>query len=669
MKPILLFALVLTLTNALASPVTDSIPDNSYPALFRSAYQPIFRLTEEDITHLPFTNIIEVINGRFPFVFADPPSTSQYTFLVDGYLALNINSINVSQIALIEYYPVSLDPGGGFLALKGTFVITTKARNAGRSGFSIRSQGGITMPTEKIYLSPGQFKLDLQNGFFTHQEIGYDHVGKKLQLSASGSFTSSPDPSYNMTDATGMFWQTNDISNNRVRFSMFGGYAINKKVRVSLALLGTSLREKTEGYSENTPLGRLSDFRFQDDVPYYGGAIGVDLNLSPYFSNTLQVEYSRWKSRNNFEQMLYAKPPTIPGPDQYAESYHETRNSRVAVINTMRGTFDVNKPTVFGWQFIVRYHELDTDGKYWFRVSQPPGTLFQYNEGEFFEKQRLFALMPGVSLNVSNRVIAQAGITYETDRDRYVNYKSKVLPYVGVRWNIPVDGTKLSDLQIHSSISQSPWANNSRDPLDFYQRPGTDPVTSPYYAPDLKYGYTWITGINAGFGNNRITSSVNFLLGNVYTTVLIPGGQFDNRKINRSGISLDAQAAIANSESFSCKLRTMLFYERFDFTGPKPAPVIYVENPLLNDDLSPQVRGSISADVTAGRFFAQVQGLLRFRDEGYNDDLSGEREPLSNHGLTFLVIGYSFGSENPNGFKCDVSVQTRNLLMMKEPRA
>ena len=268
------------------------------------------------------------------------------------------------------------------------------------------------------------------------------------------------------------------------------------------------------------------------------------------------------------------------------------------------------------------------------------------------------------------------GVTYESNSELQDDER-KILPYAGVNWTAPLKGTKLSTLQIHSSFAKAPAANFKSDLLDTYGRPGNEPGASPIFGMGaLKYGYNWITGINAGFGNNRIMTSVNFLVGHVYPAVIfpVPGGPalVANQKIKRNGISLDIQAAIANNGNFSCKLRTMVFYERFKYSGPGTVNEdLYFANPMLNDDLSPQVRGSVSVDMTAGKFFMQVQGLVRFRDEGYNnvDAFTRERIPISNHGLTFLVVGYSFGSEKSKGLQCDVSVQTRNLAMMKEPRA
>ena len=81
MKPLLLFVLMLFAMHARSQDTADLVVTlRCFPSAKKQAHTPFFRLTEKDIKHLPFVSIMEVLNARFPFVFADPPSTSTYTF-------------------------------------------------------------------------------------------------------------------------------------------------------------------------------------------------------------------------------------------------------------------------------------------------------------------------------------------------------------------------------------------------------------------------------------------------------------------------------------------------------------------------------------------------------------------------------------------------------------
>ena len=649
MKPILVFALVLITTHARSNSTVDSIPQR--PDLIQSTYEPIFRITEEDITRLPFTDIIEVINGRFPFVFADRPSSSEYTFLVDGHLILNINSINITQIALIEYYPVSFDPGGGSLSLKGTFVITTKARRGGGSGLNIRSQGGLAMSNEKAYFNPTQFKLKFSDEFFTHQEVGYDHAGKKLQLSVGGSLTSSPDPSYERTDDAASMKLSSNNQWRRVRVSLLGGYQVTAKLRLSLALLGTWLQDDFDAKTEQTGAGGLSTYNNQEDLPYYGAAIGVEFKPSSYFNNTLRIEYSKLKQENNYDEYSYGQIPNV-----HSAYFYQRKTSDLAVINTSNGTFNKSQQVELGWQLTIKYHDWNEDLYYRSVAERPPGVIFLFNDGSSSKGQHTLAVMPGLSINVNRRFNAQVGVTYDSEL-------SGVHPYAGIRWHAPFrTGSKVPAFVIHSTIEKEPHINYTNNLLEKNPRPGSDPINgvAPAFR-ESKYGYTWVSGINTG--NDRFRAALNILLGELYSPVDLSG--IGTVKVKRSGVSLDLQATLASRENFSCKLRTLFFYERY-----KPAQTgSYSNHPMMNDDLSPQVRGSVSLDMAAGNFFLQVQGLVRFRDEGFNQPTAAERKPVANHGLTFLVAGYRFHIEKLSNLQCDLSLQTRNLALMKEPRA
>lgn len=676
MKPQLLFAAVLIMSTAWGNPI-DSLPGKSDPAMFVSTYKPAFRLTAKDIERLPFTNIMEVINGRFPFVFADPPSASAYTWLVDGYVALNVNAINVSQIALIEFYPVSFDAGSGSLSSRGTFVISTKASKPGvaPAGFVVRSQGGVILPTEKTYGPPGSgLKHDVENDYFTHQEVGYNHAGSKFRLSAGVSYTRNPNPSFTLSNDQNTFNQTYEQQYNRWRVSAMGDYYPIEKLRISLALAGALLKYETAGETGMSGTN-VSNYN-SGDVKYGGVAAAVEYRHSPGFTNTLQFEYAPRTSDMEAHVVNFGLPPGGPNPDIHRFDKSDQEFKRMAVINTAKGIFNANRPVEFGWQVILRYHRLKEETSSSSRLARSDGTTILYNDSHFDRKDRTSSIMPGISVRIKKNFVAQAGAVWDSWQGPgfpSVN-NDEWLPYGGISWNIPMSGNGLSSLEFHSTYGKALQFNYRADQLDTYSKPGYSQPSGPFsnYG-QIEAGYNWITGVNAGFAQNRIMASVNYLRGNAFPLVYIStfgGGYFvDYREVERSGVSVDVQAAIAQSEDFSCKLRTILFYERIELKeGQYVRPLIYQDNPFLNDDISPQWRGSASLDINAGNFFLQAVGMIRFKDEGYTAfPFSATRNTMSNHGLTFLVAGYTIHTKNNKQW--DLSVQTRNLAVMKEPRA
>ncbi|HEX6180615.1 MAG TPA: hypothetical protein VFZ47_05175, partial [Chitinophagaceae bacterium] len=311
-------------------------------------------------------------------------------------------------------------------------------------------------------------------------------------------------------------------------------------------------------------------------------------------------------------------------------------------------------------------------------VGPPSGPPNIITAGSLRNTERSLAAMPSFSIEVDHQLFAQAGVIYESWKNTaYLDQnKEWLLPYAGVRWEAAVRSPGLSSLSVHSSFGKSLQFNYRMDMMDIYSIPGLAPFQGPLSASDNPSpGYNWVTGINAGFLKNRILFSINYLLGNGFAGVgamPVPSSiVFEYREIKRNGLSADLIATIADKKKFSCKFRTMLFYEQVKLEEPLQGPTFRDVNSFLNDDLSPQWRGSVSLDATSGNFFLQLQGLLRFKDEGYNNHyFNGERIAVSNHGLTFLVVGYSFPlKKSDDQQRLDISLQIKNLAVMKEPRA
>ena len=676
MKPILLFALVLFTAQARSQSDTDTgrliICTIQVPLAEKQIYKPVFRLTAKDIAHLPFVSIMEVINGRFPFAFADAPSAAMYTFIVNGHLVINPNAIDVSQIALIEFYPVSFDAGSGSLSSHGTIVITTKKGATGTSRLSIRSQTGILFPTDKIATMPAPGSVArLENELFTYQEAGYSYNKGKLQFNISGSFTKHGVPDHQEESGAIMQNATHDFY--RQRLSIFGTYKASTRLHLSLSLLGTT-QMNNSGSNSLYASSQTSEYKSESDNPYAGAAFAIEYR-SQHMTNTLQFEYARTKRELDAISIFFPQPPN---PPVHNNSIYGERLSRFAVVNTTKGTFNSYGITQFGWQLMLRYHERRENTEYITLVYPPSGPPTSVTAANSSSSERSLAAMPGFNIEVNNQLFAQVGVVYDhwrntayLDRD-----KELILPYAAVRWEAPVRSPGLSSLSIHSSFGKSLQFNYRMDIMDIYSLPGFAPLQGPVFAlNNPSPGVNWITGVNTGFLNNKILFSVNYLFGNGFPGVArpVPGGTvvLEYREVKRNGLSADLVATIAERKKFSCKFRTMLFYEQVKLKEPLQGFTFRNYNPFLNDDLSPQWKGSVSLDASSGNFFLQVQGLLRFNDEGYNNfRFSGERIAVSNHGLTFLVVGYSFPlNKSDDQKRLDISLQTKNLAVMKEPGA
>ncbi len=665
MKPLLLFVLMLFAMHGRSQDDDLVVVLRCFPTEKSQAHAPFFRLTEKDLAHLPFVSIMEVLNARFPFVFADPPSTSMYTFLVDGHLVLNPNAINISQIESVEFYPVSLDAGSGSLSSRGTFVIATKRLRPGNERFNVRSQTGMMFLADKTFGS--STRKGIQNEVFTHQEVAYSFNKKKFEFNVAGSFTKTGLPTFQFTEATSLSNQSHDLF--RQRLSLFAAYRASEKLRFSLAFLGTVQQQNSAGGTEYFFPQYKYESNAENDQSYGGATIGVEYNTRPV-SNSLQVEYSHLKSTADAQYKIFYSPPSN---NRQQDDDLTGKLSRLAVVNTTKGTIYTSGLTRFGWQMILRYHESKSKINLSSVMGPPSGPPTAFSTAMFKGSERTLAIMPSIGVDLKNQLFIQAGVVFDTWKNSaYLDPKKElVLPYGDIRWVAPLKDGAVSSLHLFSTFGKSMQFNHRNDALDLYNSPG---VVAPILGPVITYGepapgYNWVTGVKAGFFKNWILFSVNYLRGNGFPGLTRPipmgGSVLEYPEVKRNGVSVDLQATIGNTKAFSGKFRTMLFYDRIELKEGSARR--YNANPFLNDEFSPQWRGCVSLDASTGNFFMQVQGLLRFRDVIYGNTQPGaEPKPESNNGLTFLVVGYSFPLNPSKPVKqLDISLQTKNLLMMK----
>jgi len=193
MRKIALFVIAIICTaGAFANTLNDSVPAQAKPA---------WTITATEIAHLPFTSIMEVLNGAVPFVFGDPIRTMEYNFIVDGMILANLNAINVSQIELIEYYPVAFTLQNGVRSARGgTFVITTKKST---NRLFVRSLTGLATGSKALMnrYTDGNY-ADFGSTLNAHEEIGYGHTTNKLHVNTALGYTRSPLPSYDLKQET-----------------------------------------------------------------------------------------------------------------------------------------------------------------------------------------------------------------------------------------------------------------------------------------------------------------------------------------------------------------------------------------------------------------------------------------------------------------------------------
>jgi hypothetical protein len=668
MRNLILAGACLLSIQSFAIPATDTVPSPpAQQALLAQSYQPVFRVTAKDIEQLPFTSLMEVLNNMFPFVADDPPIAAHYTFLIDGRLLVNPNAINPSQIALIEFYPVAFNIANASMARKGSFVITTK-KDA--KGLSVRSQTGVIIPTDNSY--PSQVytgEVDQKKDLFTHQEIGYGHNSSRLMVNTALSFTRNANPAFTARDQ-----QTTsdyDHSFQRIRFSNLLAYQVSKSVQLTGGVSLNSQRQVSD-YQHNVQANTETEQRGKDKVFFWTANAALNVRLGRTVSNSLVLEHASSRYDSDLDGIIRREPVLF---DILFDNDGLVKFKEYAVTNTLKGAIASEGSLQAGWELLLRYYQHEYESKFSSVAQEAGGMPLFVQSGMITRKERSIAAMPRLSVGLHEQLFITAGVTYDSWKlNSQSNDKNERFhPYAGIRWTMKKPAGDLYSLNIHSTYSAFRQRTAGPEYLDMYQSPQPNGIQNP--SGNEGKAKAWITGLDAGFGNNnKLVFSFNYRRGTSYLvlTAPLPGGPGPNETLEETkhtGLSAGMQLLVADKQAFSLRLKGLLFYEVLGLKDKTNEMILKTYNPILNNGDPKQWRGSVQANMTAGKFFAQAIALLRFkekRSEGFppQDNFS------NNNGLTFLLAGYTFPLRSASYTReIKFSVQGRNLLAMKQPAA
>lgn len=676
MKPTLIALACFFSIGAFANAGTDTVPAAIIkPARLQQSYQPVFKLTAKEIENLHVTSIMELLNGAFPFVFADPPVAVEYNFIYDGHLLVNANAINISQIAYIEYYPVAFDIAGGSLSAKGTFVITSENTATPGYGLIVRSQGGIIKPdTTSFGINPGnRFKATGSDEHFIHQEIAYGFSKNKLTAAASASYTRTGVPRYNITAPSGR--EDYHAEFKRTRFSANAAYKLSSKITLTA---NAFLLNQNSAHTRNVSLINFPNVTQADGARtprYWSAHATVEFKPTANITSVLQLEYADIKDDSALNSYARLSDPALNRTTTY---YNVIKDRSFAITNSFSATFIKHSNLSFGAELLIRYYEQKWNADFTQVTKQDNGFILSAARGGTKSDARSIAFMPRLSVLFLKQFFATAGLTYDDWENASFPYFSgagtppleKTFPYAGVRWNMPYPAGVVSSASVHSTYGKSWQSPARRDQLDIYL--GNMPGGGFFFDPTQKEATAnWISGLDLGFANNRLKFSVNYITGRSFPLLralaLAPiNSVIFYREVKRKALSAGFDAAIVDKEKISVKLKTILFYDHYQLKDTANQQVYKVNNPMLNE--KGQWYGTVQLMTGIGRFGLQAIALLRFKEtkttfapfQGYTTN------EFSNHGLNFLSLSYRIPLKPALLKQLEISAQARNLVTLKQ---
>jgi hypothetical protein len=674
-KPTLIVLACFFTLGVYANSSKDTVPSPIIkPGNLPQAYQPVFRLTAKEIESLHFTSIMEVINGAFPFVFADPPVAKDYNFIFDGNILVNPNAINISQIATIEYFPVAFDLAGGSLSAKGTFVITSKNAASPGYGLIVRSQGGVIKPDSTSFgLNPGgRFKATGSDEHFMHHEIAYGFSKNKFTAGASASYTGTAVPRYNITAPSGREDYFDEFK--RTRFSANVAYKLTSKIKLSANAFWNKQNSSHNRDVSLINFPNVGQVNAERKPRYWSAHAAMQFQPAANITNVLQLEYADVK--DDSASNTYARS-TNPAFNRTTISNNTIKDRSFAITNSLSATFKKNADLSFGAELLIRYYEQKLKTDFVTVTRQDDGFILSAAAASIKSDARSIAFMPRLSVQMLRQFFATAGLTYddwENSAFPYVPVSNgpsleKIFPYAGVRWNMPYPAGVVSSASVHSTYGKSWQSPVKQDLLDIYSNGN---IYGFFFSDEQKEAsVNWISGLDIGFAKNRFKFSFNCVKGSFFPLLygMTPapfGSVIFYSEVKRSGLSAGFDAAIVDKQKVSVKFKTILFYDAYELKDTANQQLIKVNNPMLNE--KGQWRGTVQLMTGVGRFSLQAIALLRFKEtktvfvpfQGYRTD------EFSNHGLNFVLLSYRIPLKPALLKQLEITAQGRNLVALKQ---
>lgn len=654
MKPFLLIILLMSTVFSFAQ--TDTLSqDNNWPG------ESAITLTSQQIERLPATNLMEVLNTAFAYTGGNPLVARDYVFVVNGFVTVNPNSVNLSQIESIRFYPGNTPLTRGSLAAKGSFVITTTAADA---GFSFTSKNGITTAAKESLSTFGYTEVDhKQSGFFSYQELAYNYNRNRFHTSNAISFTHNPAPTILRTFNTNS--QEDGFNDKRYRFSNFTGYRFNNKLRLDAAFSYTVQRQQEFSAYNNVSGGGKGSREQPVRASRLSGHLSLEWRPANKFQNTLWLEVG--KDLSDYEMNI---DESVSGSQNYFFRLKGRYRATNYTVSNEAIWKVVQSPKFFLHPYtLLRYRHLkDENSNSSLSGMGNPPTVVTANAQK--RSANGVTASPGIRFGFGKWMRADAVLAYDYYKANPSSFTSmgedKVwIPDATLEFNLLPIFNSLSIGKVNLTSHYFEFRTNQQlpDVLDVYNqfvpiRAGS--TTSLLNADGV--GRRWVNGLSFGlkegfdvkvgylFERKRVLIQMDPIIGGPQYQWVLTG-------LTRTGWSFEMNTMLIKKEKTKWNLQTVVFEEKLTpsdafFTQPG-SPVLFSDKSLW--------RSGLRTEIEASCFFLQASAVFSFNNVR-NGASFGEKAYATDYYQNFLLAGYRLSLKNGIISQAEVNLQARHLF-------
>lgn len=636
--------------------------DSAFNSSIASTYTSINTLTRADVERLPALSFMELVQGAFPFVANESAIEEEYSFIVNGFLLINPNAINISQIESITFFPAGTNLTTGSSFKKGTFVITTRP---GRNGLGFSTKSGLVLANN--ILGPNADIKESRNGFYSFNELAYSHRAKKWFGSSSFAFFKNRFPEFTDVNVSNLIKSSSEL--RTFRLSNFGGYEFNTHWKLEGGLFLTdkpqSARDSVNWIDwVNGGIVVPTFYTSKKTVDFGGAHTALTFSPTGQIKNQLRTEITKFRETEKDYQY---------GDFMSRSNIYENKASGRYTAYSFTDYFSWELPnastTKINLSLLTRY-KVSKSSAYF--LYQSLGGL-----GGSFSKinSKSFLVNPVLNLSVRNILFAKAAVGYDTYRSSQFakNEHKKLLPEAGVRFELSSLLKKpiLSTMEISGNYSKYLTSFETIDRLEDTRRTYTlTPIyaSSIVYANPSLYGYhpvqDWLGSLAIGIKHDRFVFKMQYREHDKYTMVYSilqwNGGSsyyYEMQTLKGNGWSFELKSSIIEKGKNNWKLYAMMFRDNYSIKYPATASPI--DGTLLDAGKSPW-RGGLKTSATIKRLFVQASALISFNESSY-DKYGNIDYDVNRYNTNFLLVGYVMPLKK-EGRTLEINAQSRSLF-------
>lgn len=628
----------------------------------------VITLSRADLERLPAASFLEVVAGAFPFLGIENIE-EEFTYVVNGFVQINPNAINLSQLESISFYPGGSPLTGATLGKRGTFIISTKPT---QNRFSVSTKTGLWSVRNDGF--PSATLTGSGNGFFTMNEASLQRNTQKAFVSGAVSFLRDKSPEYSYTyTRTGSANSSRQF--NRLRASAFGGYRFSKAAEIEGGLFYTLQPQKSQSSTKYGVGGNSTTDQSADDKTNYMSAhAGFRFTPSTRLTNFLTAEAMRTKDTLT----TTTKYASSASPASLYEQRNGTRFTAFVFSDRLAWT-PVNTSAInLQASLLARYRLYQYNLQY--TATQSSGTNpTAFYSGTQKANSHSFSVSPSLTLCFNQWLSAQAGITYDDyQASPGKNTARKLLPDAGLKLDFSslVNGSGLTALTLSSNYHQYVRNADRGDLLETNNRPSfsTSSYVTAYGSTDSAYTprKNWTTDLTVALLHNRLAAKISYrvLERTLWAAVPIsyagggPAYVYLFEPLGSKGWSTEIKAVVVEKET--TKWTTQLVFYKEEYTRRLYGNGVYSQSldPVAFDPGKAPWRGGFRTNLDVHCFFLQASLLLSFNESGTNDS-GATVDDMTKYNANFLLAGYRFPLKGRMIKGLEANLQSRNLFNTK----